>query len=234
MINIEGDDMNDNLNSKTVLVTGANRGIGLELCKIYLNKGNEVFAVCRQTSQSLSSSGAKVIDNVDVSTTQGIAALKMQIADNQIDLLINNAGILRSQSFDNLNYEQIREQFEVNTLGPIRVVEALFDNLISGSKVAMITSRMGSIDDNSSGGSYGYRMSKCALNAAGKSMAIDFKEKGIAVALLHPGYVQTEMVNFGGDISAEVSAERLAQRIDELNLENSGSFWHSNGELLPW
>jgi len=221
-------------NSKNIMITGSNRGIGLELCKYYKNRGNQVFAVCRQQSKQLSSLSLNVIDNIDVKTEQGINRLRDEIGSQQIDILINNAGILRNQSFYDLNYDQIREQFEVNTLGPIRVVEALLSNLIAGSKIAMITSRMGSIEDNTSGGSYGYRISKCALNAAGKSMAIDFKDKGIAVALLHPGYVQTEMVNFGGDISAEVSAERLAKRIEELNLENSGSFWHSNGELLPW
>ncbi|PCK09196.1 MAG: short-chain dehydrogenase [Alteromonadaceae bacterium] len=157
-----------------------------------------------------------------------------EIANQTIDILINNAGILRDESFDSLNYEQIIEQFQVNTLGPIRVVEALFNNLKSGSKIALITSRMGSIDDNDSGGRYGYRMSKCALNAAGKSMAVDFKSKGISVALLHPGFVKTEMVNFGGLITAEESANNLAQRIEELSLENTGTFWHSNGEVLPW
>jgi len=226
------------MNSKdkriNVLITGANRGIGLALCKNYLQKGAQVVAVCRKPSEELKALSVEIVDSVDVSTKQGIQNLKAQIKDRQIDLLINNAGILRSQSFSNLNYDEMLEQFEVNTLGPIRVVEALFDNLVSGSKIAMITSRMGSIEDNTSGGSYGYRMSKCALNIAGKSMAIDFKSKGIAVALLHPGYVQTEMVNFGGDISADLSAERLTQRIEELSLENSGSFWHSNGELLPW
>jgi len=226
--------MNSNDKMMNVLITGANRGIGLALCKNYLKKGALVIAVCRKPSEELKALSVEIIDSVDVSTTQGIQNLKTQIKDRQIDLLINNAGILRSQPFFDLNYDEMLEQFEVNTLGPIRVVEALFDNLVSGSKIAMITSRMGSIEDNTSGGSYGYRMSKCALNAAGKSMAKDFKSKGIAVALLHPGYVQTEMVNFGGDISADLSAERLTQRIEELNLENSGSFWHSNGEILPW
>ncbi|MEC9318776.1 MAG: SDR family oxidoreductase, partial [Pseudomonadota bacterium] len=110
----------------------------------------------------------------------------------------------------------------------------LLDNLEGGSKVALITSRMGSIGDNGSGSRYGYRMSKAALNAAGKSLAIDLKDKAIAVVLLHPGYVQTEMVGGRGDISPATAAERLMQRIDELTIETSGSFFHSNGEELPW
>ena len=106
--------------------------------------------------------------------------------------------------------------------------------LVKGAKVALITSRMGSVTDNTSGGRYGYRMSKAALNIAGVSLAHDLKEQEVAVALLHPGYVQTEMVNNSGDISAAVAVERLIRRIEELNLENTGTFWHSNGEVLPW
>jgi NAD(P)-dependent dehydrogenase (short-subunit alcohol dehydrogenase family) len=116
----------------------------------------------------------------------------------------------------------------------LRVTEALLGNLTADAKIAFITSRMGSIADNSSGGYYGYRMSKAALNAAATSLALDLKPRGIAVAILHPGYVQTAMVNFGGDISAEESAQRLSKRIEGLTLENSGNFWHSNGETLPW
>ena len=221
-------------NNTTVVITGAYRGIGLALCKVYFKKGFDVIAVCRQTSQDLQLLSLEVIDQVDVSSTEGMARLKDAIANRKINILINNAGILRNQTFDNLDYEQMTEQFMVNTLGPIRVVEALIDSLTEGSKVAFITSRMGSVEDNTSGGSYGYRMSKCALNIAGKSMAVDFKPKGIAVALLHPGFVQTEMVNFGGEITAELSAGRLVERIDGLNINNSGTFWHSNGEVLPW
>ncbi len=219
---------------KKVVITGANRGIGLALCELYLASGADVIAVCRSKSEELAQLDVEIIESVDVSSEQGIAHLKKALTGRKIDILINNAGILRSQSFNGLDFNQIIEQFQVNTLGPIRVVEALMSNLGEGSKVAMITSRMGSIEDNTSGGSYGYRMSKCALNAAGKSMAVDFKSKGISVALLHPGYVKTAMVNYGGEILPSLSAQRLIQRIEELNLDNSGSFWHSNGDLLPW
>ena len=143
------------------------------------------------------------------------------------------ANIENNHSFE-VDFEEIIEQFQVNTLGPLRIVDALRNNLCSGGKIAMITSRMGSIEDNTSGGQYGYRMSKSALNAASKSLALDLQPRGIALAILHPGYVQTEMVNFGGEIAADVAAERLVQRIAELNLENSGTFWHSNGDVLPW
>ena len=220
--------------SKTVLITGANRGIGLALVQNYVAQGDEVFAICRKPSQELVASGATIIEGIDVTDAENIAKLKSHLADQKIDLLINNAGILRSTSLSNMDYAEILRQFEVNAVAPLRVVEALLTNLEEGSKIAMITSRMGSIDDNTSGGGYGYRMSKTALNIGSKSLAIDLKPKGIAVAILHPGYVQTEMVNFGGDISSSVCAERLVARITGLNLENSGTFWHSNGEVLPW
>ena len=128
----------------------------------------------------------------------------------------------------------MRAQFEINSLGPLRITTALLPNLKEGSKVALITSRMGSVGDNTSGGQYGYRMSKCALNIAGASLAVDLRPKGIAVALLHPGFVRTEMTGGNGLINASESAAGLLARIEELNLANSGGFWHTNGESLSW
>ncbi|MDQ7050125.1 MAG: SDR family oxidoreductase [Enterobacterales bacterium] len=217
-----------------VLITGANQGIGLQLCVAYQQKGYEVIAVCRNASTELQALECEIIDSIDVIQKDAIARLKQKVGARKIDLLINNAGIYLSQSLDSLNYDAIRQQFEVNTLGPLRVVEALLGNLEKASKIAMISSRMGSIEDNSSGGSYGYRMSKGALNVASKSLAVDLKGRGIALAILHPGYVQTKMVNYNGDISAELSASRLIERIEALNLDNTGTFWHSNGAILPW
>jgi NAD(P)-dependent dehydrogenase (short-subunit alcohol dehydrogenase family) len=133
-----------------------------------------------------------------------------------------------------MDFDSIQTQLEINAIAPLRVTHAFQSMLWEGSKVAMITSRMGSVSDNGSGAYYGYRASKAALNAFGKSLAIDLKPKGVAVALLHPGFVQTRMVGFNGDLSPAQAASGLAQRIEELNLENTGSFWHSNGDLLPW
>ncbi len=219
---------------QTVLITGANRGIGLSLCKTYLSQGWNVIAVCRNASPELTETGARVIAGVDVTDQQAINNLADTMTGKTIDLLINNAGILQTETLGNLDYGSIEQQFKVNAIAPLRVTEALLGNLQTGSKVAFITSRMGSIADNSSGGYYGYRMSKAALNAAAMSLTRDLHPRGIAVAILHPGYVQTAMVNFGGDISSDESARRLSQRIAGLSLENSGSFWHSNGDDLPW
>ena len=226
---------NNNENSSNrVVITGANRGIGLALCDIYSKQGNEVIAVCRKSSAQLNELGIEIIDGVDVSKPDGISHLSNSIESRNIDVLINNAGILRGQSFANFNYEAMLDQFQVNTLGPLRITEALHGNLKSGSKIAMLSSRMGSIADNSSGGAYGYRMSKCALNSACKSLAIDLKPQGIAIAILHPGWVETDMTNQSGEITTDISAQRLSQRIDQLTIDNSGTFWHSNGEILPW
>ena len=151
-----------------------------------------------------------------------------------IDLLINNAGLMLNETLGSLDFDSLRLQMEINAFAPLRISEALLPNLQAGSKIANITSRMGSIADNDSGGRCGYRASKAALNALGRSLAVDLKERGIAVAQLHPGFVKTRMVNFGGLITPEESVAGLAERIESLNLESSGSFWHSNGEELPW
>ncbi|WP_417548435.1 SDR family oxidoreductase [Marinobacter segnicrescens] len=220
--------------SDVVVITGANRGIGLELARHYAQEGCEVIGVCRQSSDDLVDVAAQVIDGVDVTTDAGIEKLKAGLAGKSIRLLINNAGLLQDEQLGSIDFDSIRTQMEINAYAPLRVAEALVTQIPEGGKIANITSRMGSIADNDSGGRYGYRASKAALNAFGKSLAMDLKPKGIAVAQLHPGYVKTRMVNFGGLISPEESARGLAERIARLDLENAGSFWHSNGEELPW
>ncbi|MEI5640226.1 MULTISPECIES: SDR family oxidoreductase [unclassified Pseudoalteromonas] len=217
-----------------VLVTGANRGIGLEFCKQYKALGCKVTAVVRTASEELEALGVDIIDGIDVATDNGSKKLVAALGEQKLDLVINNAGVFHNETLAEMDFETIAQQFEVNALGPIRITHALLNNLSAGSKVAMITSRMGSIADNGSGGYIGYRMSKAALNAAGVSMAHELKSQDIAVGLFHPGFVQTQMVGYAGDIGPDVAAERLIKRIEQLNLENSGGFWHSNGETLPW
>ncbi|MFP4296962.1 MAG: SDR family oxidoreductase [Spirulinaceae cyanobacterium] len=217
----------------TYLVTGANRGIGCEYCKQIKDRGDEAIAVCRQSSPELDQLGVRVETGIDITDDKSVADLTQRLQGTTLDVLINNAGIVERVSLDNLDFDSIRKQFEVNAIGTLRITKALLPFLKEGSKIAIMTSRMGSIDDNTSGGSYGYRMSKVAVSMAGKSLSLDLKPQGIAVAILHPGLVSTRMTNFSGISTAE-AVQGLLQRIDELNLDNTGTFWHSKGEVLPW
>ena len=219
----------------TFLVTGTNRGIGLEYCRQLKTRGHEVIAVCRSPSPELDKLDIQIETNVDLTSDAAVEKLVKRLDGKKIDVLINNAGIIERISLDDLDFDSIRRQFEVNAIAPLRLTSALLPNLTSGSKVVLMTSRMGSIGDNTSGGSYGYRMSKVALSMAGKSLAHDLKQRGIAVAILHPGLVKTRMTGFtDSGITTEISVKGLLTRIEELNLDNTGSFWHSNGEILPW
>ena len=217
----------------TIVITGCNRGIGLQLATQLIARGDDVIGVCRSGGDELRTLGARVISGIDVSDGTSVAALKQELGDQPIDVLINNAGILRSDSLAELNYDDMLEQYRVNALGPLRVTEALLGNLQEGSKVAIVTSRVGSIEDNTSGGYYGYRASKTAVNQIGTNLKHDLLPKGIAVALLHPGLVATDMTG-GQGISPADSAKGLIQRIDALNLSNTGGFWHAEGYVLPW
>ena len=218
----------------TVLITCCNRGIGLDFAKKIVDRGDSFIGVCRKPSEALEASGATIVSGIDVGDGGAMPALKEAIGDRHIDVLINNAGILRrDNTLGDIDYECMLEQYRVNTLGPLRITEALLDSLGEGSKVAIITSRVGSIEDNSSGGNYGYRASKTAVNMVGTNLMHDLKPRGIAVALLHPGLVATDMTG-GTGIDPRDSAHGLIQRIDALNLENSGGFWHAEGYELPW
>jgi NAD(P)-dependent dehydrogenase (short-subunit alcohol dehydrogenase family) len=217
----------------TTLITGTNKGIGLQICAQLKARGEDVIAVCRKPSPELSELGVRIIDGIDVTDAESIDRLKSELAGQQIDVLINNAGIMKDDSFGSLDYEQIQEQFRVNALGPLRVTEALADNLKDGSKVVIVTSRVGSIADNGSGGHYGYRASKTAVNQIGTNLKHELKPRGIAVALLHPGMVATELTG-GRGMSPTDSARGIIERIDALNIESSGGFWHAEGYELPW
>jgi len=219
----------------TVLVTGANRGIGLEYCRQLKARGDQVVAVCRQATPELEALGVRIEDGIELTEEVAIADLVARLDGLALDAVILNAGVLQSMGLEDLDPEGIRRQFEVNALAPLLLARALVRQMPRGSKLALMTSRMGSIDDNTSGGSYGYRMSKVALNIAGKSLAIDLAPRGIAVAILHPGLVRTRMIKFNpSGIEPEQAVQGLLARIDALTLETSGGFWHSNGERLPW
>jgi NAD(P)-dependent dehydrogenase (short-subunit alcohol dehydrogenase family) len=218
-----------------VLVTGANRGIGLEYCRQLQARGDQVIAVCREPSAELEALGVRIEAGLDLAAASAPAELVARLQGQPLDVVILNAGILQSMGLEDLDPEGIRRQFELNALAPLLLARALLDQMPRGAKLALMTSRMGSITDNSSGGSYGYRMSKVALTMAGKSLAIDLQPRGIAVAILHPGLVRTRMINFNpSGMAPEQAVRGLLARIDALTLETSGSFWHANGELLPW
>jgi NAD(P)-dependent dehydrogenase (short-subunit alcohol dehydrogenase family) len=217
-----------------VLITGANRGIGLALARLLAARGERVIAACRQESKELSSLNVRVETGVDVTSDASVRALMDRLGDQPLNLLILNAGILRGDDLDGVRLEDVDAQLAVNAVGPLRVAQACRSRLRRGGKIAVITSRMGSMGDNGSGGYYGYRMSKAALNAMAVSLARDLRVAGVSVAILHPGYVRTEMTAHSGNVTPEQAARQLLERIDALTPEKSGTFWHANGEVLPW
>jgi len=217
-----------------VLITGTNQGIGLELAKQYQARGDKVIATCRQASEGLRKSNAKIVEGIDVTDDASVNKLVGVVGGRKIDVLINNAGVLSSESFDDLDFDRMRFQYEVNTLGPLRVVKALSDKLANGGKVGIVTSRVGSMDDNGSGGNYGYRMSKAAANMVGVNLSHDLAPREISVVLLHPGYVRTNMTGGNGMTDAQTAAKGLIERMDALSMTTTGTFWHAEGYELPW
>jgi NAD(P)-dependent dehydrogenase (short-subunit alcohol dehydrogenase family) len=220
--------------ARTILIVGASRGIGLALARQLHARGDRVIATTRGPSPELAAVGVQVIDGVDIRLDEGVLRLSTALGQRQLDDVVIVAGILEPVDLGHLDLERIREQLEVNALGPLRIAHALVERLHPGSRLAFLTSRMGSIGDNTSGGHYGYRMSKAALNMAGKSLAIDLAPRGIAVRLLHPGFVKTEMTGGQGQLTAEASARLLIERLDELTVATTGQLVHASGEQLPW
>lgn len=216
------------------LITGANRGIGLALCR-QLQSQYQLTAVCRQASAALSALDVTVISGIDMATQADLASLAEQI-NQPIDLLILNAGVWSDESLQAMDYQHLLHSYQVNAMAPLYLTYLLQQQqlLASGGKIAIITSRMGSITDNTSGGRYGYRMSKCALNAAGKSLSVDLQGQDISVGLIHPGFVQTDMGGKNAMLSVDESVTGIVRLIDGLCLANSGTFWHQNGGELGW
>lgn len=217
-----------------ILITGGASGIGLELARQLSSRGDNVIVVCRKKSPELDPLKVTVHEGIDLTDSRLESKLKNCVGDLKIDCLINNAGVFEDSQLGEIDFQQLRDEFEVNTIAPIRVVQTLLSHFSKNAKIAMVSSRMGSIEDNNSGGYYAYRISKAALNMASKSLAIDLKSRGISVAILHPGYVKTKLTGFHGEITPEVSAQGLIKIIDQLSPSNSGGFWHTNGEELPW
>ena len=221
----------------TVLITGCDEGLGRGFAEAYAGDGWDVVATYRDIANRWGEDGAIRHLPLDVTRPSDFAALKERIGAAPIDVLISNAAIaIDPMRLGAIDYEFAARILDVNTIGPLRLVEAFVDNVAASphGKIALITSRMGSIGDNTSGGMYGYRMSKAALNAAGASLARDLAGQGIAVAILHPGAVRTAMTGGRGQVSATDSVRGLLACIDELSLETTGQFRHANGEELPW
>ncbi len=217
----------------TVLVVGGNRGIGLELCRQMSLRGDQVYATTRRPATELEPLDLNILPDVDVTDDASVDHLATRLSGVRIDRLVHCAGILTRETWDDLDLDRIRCQFEVNALGPLRVVSTLRHHLGAGAKVGIVTSRVGSIGDNASGGNYGYRMSKVAANMMGKNLAHDLRRRNIAVFLLHPGLVATEMTHWTGIDPAD-AARGLIDRLDQLSLADSGTFWHAEGDPLPW
>jgi NAD(P)-dependent dehydrogenase (short-subunit alcohol dehydrogenase family) len=216
-----------------IVITGANRGIGLEFCRQLAARGAEVFAVCRRASPGLAALEVKIIEDIDVADPKAVKHMADALQGVEVDVLINNAGILEADTLSDLDYDALRRQFEVNSLGPLRVTRALLENLQSPSQVVIVSSLMGSMSDNHSGGYYGYRMSKAAANAAGVSLARDLNPVDVSVSIVHPGMVATEMTG-GRGIGVEESVTGMLEHIDKMSLSRTGEFWHANGTELKW
>lgn len=224
-----------------ILITGANRGIGLELTRQYAAEGWAVIATCRRPEEAadLRNIAGKVrIEPLDVTLADQVQALKQSLGGQPIDLLVNNAGLYgpRLVPYDRIDYGVWEEVLRANTLAPLRVSAALADNVARSRRklIVAISSSMGSIGDNRAGGSYIYRSSKAALNAAMKSLAIDLRTLGITVTVLDPGWVRTDMGGPQARVGVVESAKGLRAVIAELGPASSGRFFNYEGRELPW
>jgi 2-glutathionyl-2-methylbut-3-en-1-ol dehydrogenase len=222
----------------TVLVVGADRGIARAICWQLKDRGDNLIAACLDEGADLAARGIRVEPHVDVTSDSAVGRLAGRLtAENiHLDVVFHVAGVLGLDELGKIDFNDVRRQFEVNTLGPLRLVQAVLPCLGRGSKVGIVTSRVGSLGDNTSGGMYAYRISKAAANMVGLNLHHDLKKNGVAVLLLHPGMVNTDLTRGipGKYIAPEEAAVGLIKRMDELTLATAGVFRHANGELLPW
>ncbi len=224
----------------TLLITGSNRGLGLEFVRQYAAEGWRVYACCRSPASASAlealASDSVTIHDLDVGDFAAIEALARELGGVAIDLLINNAGVFGDGSpLGSVNYEVFRKTLEINTLAPLRVTECFLPHLEAGSlkKIAHVTSRMGSIADNTSGGRYAYRSSKAALNMVNKSLSQDLGSRALTV-VLHPGWVATDMGGANAPLQAPESVAGMRKVIAGLSPEDTGRFFNYDGDLLPW
>ena len=226
----------------TYVITGADRGIGAAMCIALGARGDTVIAACLADAPALHGRpGVEVVTGIDVTSAASLQKLSSVVGNRTVDVLVNNAGVVIERPLGAFDYDALAKEYAVNALGPLRVTEMLLPQMVPGSKIGIVTSRVGSLSENSSGGLYGYRMSKAAANMAGINLSHALKPRGIAVICLHPGSVRTQMTaglaetaTVGALVEPEVSAQGLIARLDELTLETTGTFRHANGQSLPW
>lgn len=228
----------------TVLITGTNRGLGLEFVKHFLGRSDTVIATCRDSSsatelQALAANNENLsLKNLDVSDEQSMAAFATELKDTPIDVFINNAGVYgpRDANFGNVGSSEWEQVIRVNAIAPMLLTQLIIGSLRQGTekKLVYVTSKMGSIDDNKGGGSYIYRSSKTALNSVVKSLSVDLACEGFSVAVVHPGWVRTDMGGPNGLIDVQTSVSGMLAIIDGLSPDNAGDFFNYDGSLIPW
>jgi NAD(P)-dependent dehydrogenase (short-subunit alcohol dehydrogenase family) len=225
----------------TTVVVGADTGIGEALALAVNARGHAVVAACLHEAPTLKAAGVEVLPGIDVTSDDAVARLGRRLATATVELLIHVAGIVRESPFGALDFAAMQDEYAVNALGFLRVAQAVAPRMGPGGKIGVLTSRVGSLDDNGSGGMYGYRMSKAAANMAALNLAHELAPRQIAVLCLHPGTVRTQLTaalldrrTAGLAVEPEVAAAGLLARLDELTLDTTGTFRHANGEALPW
>ncbi len=222
----------------TTFITGAGRGLGLEFARQLCDQGETVIGTVRKESArgELEAVGARALI-CDVDDEQSVQACVAELGGEALDCLINNAGVYgKRQSLGELDTEEVERVFRINAVAPLRVSRAFLPNLEAGKarKVIQITSKMGSIDDNTSGGSYAYRMSKAALNMMNRSLSHDLAGRGFTCLVLHPGWVQTDMGGKNAPLTPEQSIAGMLKVIDQSTQSDSGSFFLHSGDRIPW
>lgn len=225
-------------NQRTVLITGANRGLGLEFARQFNAKGYHVIGTARKPQQAkkLEALGVQV-EQLDVTDASSVSHLAKQLKNQPIDILVNNAGILvRDRNLNDLKIKDLERTLQVNTIGPMRMVKALMPNLKAGheKRIVNISSRLGSIEENTSVGYYSYRASKAALNQLNRSLSNELQRKGFITIAIHPGWVRTDMGGHFATYSTKSSIKRILRVLEGLTPQDSGRFFDLNGKPLPW
>lgn len=221
----------------TVLITGANRGLGLEFARQYVADGWQVIACCRQPEQAqdLRALGVRC-ERLDVADFASIGELAHALQDQEIDVLLNNAGLMAGEGIGALNVDQWRKALDVNVIAPAMMAEAFVNHVARSQRkiIAVVSSLMGSMADNSSGGYYGYRSAKAGVNAVVKNLSIDLASRGINAVALHPGWVRTDMGGPEAPLSAQESVAGLRRVLNAITQKDSGQFFDYMGQKLPW